>query len=408
MKALYKLVFIACLMASSLFSQDKSVNDKEEISQEEWNDIVDYLNAEVTGMYMVEYYQENRNSLNKNSLNKKEITALKEFALLTIKNSNKNPVSFKDLSDIIKSEWKKTLQNISTPIDSLKRKDRLLDSLFTNVESILIQRKSTVFKTPKYKNLRVLIDKNYVNNIDLKVPDLIKPKAIIESPVPKIGRGEQSAFWNLWMIPSLLFLITTVVFFLMWRKTNRKHNESVELHNRESVTSKNTISNLTQKLNELKRKYTTIQSKPIQKSYGNTYNKPEQKRSIAVDEPKSPEIELIPVEKPKVPQILYVGKPTTDGKFSPVSSSPLSGQTIYKLYVHEDGLTADFEIELVDQFITREVTNAPDEYLYRVCNQENSNKEFSREIITTKKGLAVLIDGNWVVKEANKATIKFQ
>ena len=127
-----------------------------------------------------------------------------------------------------------------------------------------------------------------------------------------------------------------------------------------------------------------------------------------VDEPKAPEVELIPIEKPKVPQILYSGKPTTDSKFFPVSSSPLSGQTIYKLNVHEDGLTADFEIELVDQFITREVTNAPDEYLYRVCNQENSNKDFSREIITTKKGLAILIDGNWVVQEANKATIKFQ
>lgn len=403
MKALYKLVFIAFYLGNTLFSQDEKVaKDSIQYSQQEWNDIVDYVNAEVTGMAMVEYRGK------QNSLSKKEITGLNEFSLLKIENSTEKPVSFKKLSDIIKPGWNNTLQNISTPIDSLKRNKRLLDSLFINVESILLQRKSTVFKTPKYKDLKLLIDKNSVKNNDLNTPELIESKTIVESTVPKTRVIKKRAFWDLWMIPSLLFLISTVVFFLMWRKANTKHNKLVKQVSRESKISNNRISILSQELNELRRKNSTIKSKPIQKPYGNTYSKPEQERSIAVDEPKSPEVDLTPIEIPKAPKIIYAGKPTIDNKFSTVSNSPMSGETIYKLHIHDDGINADFEINLVDNFITREVTNAPDEYLYRVCNQENSNKDFSREIITTKKGHAVLIDGNWIVKEGNKATIKFQ
>ncbi|MGO4921393.1 hypothetical protein [Maribacter spongiicola] len=403
MKALYKLVFIACLIASSLFSQDKSDNDIEEISQEEWNDIVDYVNAEVTGITM-------RNHRNrKKSLGKEEEKDFQVYMELLEKNNIKEPIPFSEITTQLKKNWGVTFENISQPIESLKNYEpKVLDSLFSKFEIVKSYKTLKLNESSEYADLKKEFlptqqPEKIVQNIEKKEPG----QAVVVKK-SNIQRTEKRPSYNYWMIPTLFFLISTITLFVMWRKTIKKRNELEERYERESKISKSSISALTRELNELKSINSTIKAKPMQRSNVNTYRKPEQQKSIVIDEPKAPEIELIPVEKPKVPQVLYAGKPTTEGKFSPVSSSPLSGQTIYKLNVHEDGLTADFEIELVDQFITREVTNAPDEYLYRVCNQENSNKDFSREIITTKKGLAILIDGNWVVKEANKATIKFQ
>ena len=52
--------------------------------------------------------------------------------------------------------------------------------------------------------------------------------------------------------------------------------------------------------------------------------------------------------------------------------------------------------------------NSPDTYLYPVCKPENSNQNYSGEIITTKRGVAHKVDGKWKVNEEDKATIKFQ
>lgn len=403
MKALYQLVLISCLIASNLFSQGKSDNDIEEISQEEWNDIVDYVNAEVTVMYMLEY------RFQRNKIKEKERIGLDDMYFELTNNSIENPISFDMLNSTISEGWGNTLTNLSSPIDSLKSlSPRKLESLFDNVASILVYRKSNVFQNSRFDDLRSLLNKSFISKNDVPVKNNEELKNANRPSVTTTSIENKKSFWDLWMIPTLLFLITSIILFVKWRKTIKKHNGLVKQHEHESEISKNTINGLNHELNDLKRKNATIKAKPTQRSYDNTYRKPEQQKNIVIDEPKAPEIELIPIEKPKVQKILYAGKPTTDSKFSPVSSSPLSGQTIYKLYVHEDGLSADFEIELVDQFITREVTNAPDEYLYRVCNQENSNKEFSREIVTTKKGLTSFINGDWIVKEENKAIIKFQ
>lgn len=397
MKALYKLVFIACLIASSLFSQDKSDNDIEEISQEEWNDIVDYVNAEVTGFSMEKY----KNS--RKRIEPAEQIDLDKFNKLLESNSREEPIPFSEITIQLEKNWRVTYKNISQPIDSLKSyKSRIIDSLFYKIESIKSYKTLKLNESSEYTDLKnellstqspIIIDEDVIVSEDRQ------PVVVREST---IQRTKKRSLFNYWMIPTLLFLISTIVLFVMWSKARKSHeNLEVDFLNRDKI-----INRLKIELRNSENRNEKLETN--QKAFVETQRKPIPSETVFVDEPKAPEIELIPVEKPKVPQVLYAGKPTTEGKFSPVSSSPLSGQTIYKLKVHEDGLSADFEIELVDQFITREVTNAPDEYLYRVCNQENSNKDFSREIITTKKGLAILIDGNWVVKEANKATIKFQ
>mgnify|MGYP003640056902 FL=1 len=401
MKALYKLVFIACLIASNLFSQDKSVNDIEEISQEEWNSIVDYVNAEVTGISMRDFKNKTK------SLGEEDENDFQEFMKSLKTNNSEEPIPFLVISTQLKENWGVTFKNISTPIETFKRfSPKIFDSLFFKIEHL-----------ESFKNLKLIESSEYADLkkefLPIQQPEIIVQKIERQEPEQpvvvknsNIQRNEKRSSYNYWMIPTLLFLISTIALFVMWRKERNKYNNLMGRMENGYAKRDNAIISLKTELRNSKIRNERLESN--QKPFVEKQSKPIQARTVFVDEPKAPEIELIPVEKSKVPQILYSGKPTTDSKFFPVSSSPLSGQTIYKLNVQEDGLTADFEIELVDQFITREVTNAPDEYLYRVCNQENSNKDFSREIITTKKGLAILIDGNWVVKEANKATIKFQ
>ena len=403
MKALYQLVFITCLIASNLFSQGKSDNDIEEISQEEWNSIVDYVNAEITGISMRDFKNKTK------SLGEEDENDFQEFMKSLKTNNSEEPIPFSVISTQLEKNWRVTFKNISTPIETFKRfSPKIFDSLFFKIEHL-----------ESFKNLKLIESLEYADLkkefLPIQQPEIIVQKIERQEPEQavvlensNIQRTEKRSSYNYWMIPTLLFLISTIALFVIWRKERNKYNNLMGRMENGYAKRDNVISslnkNITSSNSEINRlNYELEKTKKVKLT-----NQSDERKRFNEVEKKSPTIEVVMEPVVKAPKVFYSGKPTTEGKFSPVSSSPLSGQTIYKLFVNEDGLTADFEIELVDQFITREVTNAPDEYLYRVCNQENSNKVFSREIITTKKGLAVLIDGNWVVKEANKATIKFQ
>jgi len=91
-----------------------------------------------------------------------------------------------------------------------------------------------------------------------------------------------------------------------------------------------------------------------------------------------------------------------------VSDQKNEHRTIFKLSLeNEKAETAKFEV-IDSDFILKMAANSPDTYLYSVCKPENSNQNFSGEIITTKKGIAHKVDGKWKVNDENKATIKFK
>lgn len=107
------------------------------------------------------------------------------------------------------------------------------------------------------------------------------------------------------------------------------------------------------------------------------------------------------------PNYFYAGIPTPEGEFKSISGEIDESQTIFKLtYVNEERTQAEFEVSTTD-YLLKMIVNQPDDYLFRVCNPKNSNREFKRRINTIKKGEASLINGVWTVREEDKAVIEF-
>ncbi|WP_159039984.1 hypothetical protein [Christiangramia fulva] len=108
------------------------------------------------------------------------------------------------------------------------------------------------------------------------------------------------------------------------------------------------------------------------------------------------------------PVIFYSEKANENKIFTSVSEQKNEYKSIFKLILDNiDSDKAAFEIVDSD-FVLRMAANSPDTYLYPVCKPENSNQNYSSEIITTKRGIAHKVDGKWQVNEQDKATIKFQ
>lgn len=194
------------------------------------------------------------------------------------------------------------------------------------------------------------------------------------------------------------FLLTLYLIFLLQKMIKNK-KVSDRLHKRNEKDQNWNNSNVNKLNNEIK--YLQKQNQKL---------KERKEGSLPVVERKSEPIDL-PINKSEIKQHshFYAGKPTENKMFTDIRNEPDPNSTIFKLsYLENNPEKAEFEVLLVDDFMTKNITNLPDDYLFRVCYHENSNHDFRREIITTKKGVAERIDGKWIVRENNKATIKFQ
>lgn len=142
----------------------------------------------------------------------------------------------------------------------------------------------------------------------------------------------------------------------------------------------------------------------------------EVKEQVYQDDEKKVEVELNIsgtqeneiIKDPEVPKILYAEKVKETGEFYGVSKELDPHKSFFKLFVSKfNKEEAEFEV-MDSNFILRLGSNAPDIYLYNACDPENSNQDFTSEIITTSRGIAELVHGKWRVKQGNKAKIKFQ
>ena len=397
MKYLYRLVICISLFHNPLYGQNVDVERVEILAQDDWEKTIDYVNAEVTFLCLVQYKNPTAS----------EIRTAKNLENNLAKNKIENPITFACLNDLIKVDWGTTIKKISKPIDLIKQKNpRNLDTLFSFVE----KQTKTIF--PNGGDLKIIKD-NVIEFYELRnetEKEVIEP---IKEPINQIvpERLEKSSNYNIFLLaPAILFLILSILLFFKNRKLS---NEINQLRAQRMNQSNNNYTEKDKELYNLKEKLkmsdNQIENLHFENKKLKANSPPIQSISIdTINEEKSPEVNFEISNIPLPAKIVYAGKPTTDNKFSNISSQPIENQTIFKLTIDSDEEHANFEVILVSDFMIRNITNSPDDYLYRVCNQENSNKDFSREIITTKYGVALLIDGDWVVKEENKATIKFQ
>lgn len=229
--------------------------------------------------------------------------------------------------------------------------------------------------------------------------------------------GTNNTGSNWWKYGAMGSLFLNLVFgWILFKMLDRnlKLEEGKEFHKARSI-------NLQKRLDELKK---TRDSNPQRRQNSGTQYQPKNTHPSKVNKPEN---QLYDEEKPvevsfsleksvsdsvetpaKKPINLYAEKVTEGSYFSNVSEQKNEHKSIFKLTLQDEKeVSAHFEV-LDSEFILKMAANSPDTYLYTVCKPENSNQNFSGEIITTQKGIAHKVDGRWMVKEENKAKIKFQ
>ena len=226
--------------------------------------------------------------------------------------------------------------------------------------------------------------------------------------------GRWSLFEVVIITSLLLNLILIVLFISLFRKNSRL--------NKDINTKNHKLDNKNWRIRELER---DLQQK--NNSYENQFQqnnkKINERKRFQDSRSKSGYVDQKPYEvildhkittppsitveaMPKV--ILYAGKPSDANTFSAVSSQQDEHRSIFKLILeNKEAESAKFEV-VENEYIMKMIANSPDTYLYSVCNPENSNQNFDGRILTTKKGIAYLADGEWRVNDEDKATIKFQ
>lgn len=400
MNFLYIIIASLFLVSGSCWSQNSEVSDASNEKLLKWEKTVDYVNAEIILLYMEEFKV-------KNKLNYQEKESYDKFKSAHANTKIDNPINFNKLTSHLDLAWASTFKGIASPINELKSlDDKSPTILFQKVDSLLKARSSEISLGNSFGQLKEKIigvnKKTDVSEGQQKMSVVNSSQVSNITPTDNLNQNiSSSSLVYYLLIPLFLFILSTVLFALKFKKTKKAssklnhENERLKgfIRQGDVKNSQNdrTIANLKNDITTLKK---TLQSMSYQSI----------KAEQIID--KDPMEGNFPVEKTK---ILYAGKPSVNKVFTETFDQPQERQTIFKLTVDlNNGENAIFEVSDVSDFMIKNITNIPDDYLYRVCNHENSNSEFKREIITTKKGKAELIDGNWAVREENKATIKFQ
>lgn len=218
-------------------------------------------------------------------------------------------------------------------------------------------------------------------------------------------------------------LLILVMFYLIYELLQMKKKKLIKQEKTQRIPRKNDflidkVSQLQMGEEKLKKKISILEqeNEKLQESIHLLQNPPEvdeydQEQSLAEEESISNPIELsvtnvIPNQN-FGSSVLYAGKPTQNGEFLNIHTSINETESVFKLTVKNE-IQAEFEVIIPSKIMEKYITNAPSDFLYRVCNHVNSNRDFTKEIITLKKGIAELVDEKWIVKEENKALIKFQ
>ena len=408
MKKLLVIFLILILYSfSTNASEIKNTSETEIQNNVDWDNIVDYVNSKITLYYISE-------QINKGSIKSEEEKAdFEKFKTELAQSDISNIITFNHLKELLNTNYGLTFSKLNVPINDLKNKqDWNTESLLNEVTKILAERQSNIHNSDEFNNLKDSIN-SFVNKEEVQVI----PQAKEENEPSNLPVRREFIGHTTLLILAFLFLLSTIFLLVIWlhvRSENHKNRQIIKDKEIKILELERKIKNPTANTtpNEIRKRRTLNEnSRPEIRKNQNYQNNQNNPKTIPIEENKSPEISLSVETKEPENRIehLYAGKPTGNRILKEISTQSDPQQTIFKLNILPyNNEVAEFEVFHVSNFMTRSITNAPDDYLYRVCNHENTNQEFRKEILTVKKGIANLIDGEWIVNEENKATIKFQ
>jgi len=415
MKNIYKISLLIILY-SQVFQASVAIDSTNAnsfpIDSQQWEEIVNFSNAEVTRFYI-------NFLITKKELSEDDIIEYNNFIKLSLSNQQiTKTVSFDKLRSLLESKFNKTLNNVSVPIYNLKSlNDKSSTNLINSIKKILDSVKATeVYAGKDFVNFSNTVERHIEKNNFFKENN--KTNFPYDENVNSVWYEKGSIPFVLLILSCVFFLSSTVLLFLKQKTKHSPPSKSNSTHSKtDNVQAIHNINPPKNKFNneEVEKSNRTIQKLEFQlntvtdklkkcESYKNTM------KPNLINNNEDIKTKNFPTLNPSTGNnVLYAGKPSEEKVLKEISIQSDPQQTIFKLNIlPNNNEVAEFEVFHVSDFMTRSITNAPDDYLYRVCNHENTNQEFRKEILTIKKGIANRIDGEWVVKEENKATIKFQ
>lgn len=391
------MFFTFILFCVSLFAQEKS------IAENDWNSVVDYSNTKVTLVYI-------DNLLKTSKQTEDEISYFNNTLKLKLSESSlENPISFDSLSVLMNPKFERTFKNLSFKINSVKNEPNDIDSLFNLIKTVLVEvKKEELYDSEALMKLREEVHQFTISQSSEVTEDIVPSVVINQARTSDRGN---SIFSLSNIIILTLFILWMVFLFRSIKKGKKIRKLGNKIENLKKSQSNNTYADInSNKIKRLEREKTELlkENMLLQNKIKENHKSDSQRNASdntvtwqKLDQPK-----LNNLSKPKN---FYSGKPNSNREFNQITQEAEDQETVFKFtYTDNTQTTAEFEVVIVSEFMKRQIINAPDDFLYRVCNNVNSNQEFQRDIITERKGKAVFSNGVWIVDENDQALIKFQ
>lgn len=394
MRYLISLILTCLLFSNSIWAQES------EIPQEKWNAIVDYTNAKVTLAYIESYHKTNKPN--------KEDNIYFEDTLKPILTENhiESPTSFNTLRTQMAPHFQKTFNNLTSTIEGAKKKSRVLDTLYNTLQAGL----KKVQKEEIYNSHSIQILKSEINEFLKDIPNekILQIDDSNWNPTETRSKTKLFTLSNIIMGVLILLLVILIIMVIAQDKTIKSQKNKLERVQKGPQSNELNTSPNPQFNERSESRFKELERKLRQAEEDNKILVGRLKRETEPDVI-SQEIDLGPPNPLPISTTFYSGKPTPDRKFLEVTDKIRDQETIFKFTFTDSSRTkASFEVILASDFMKRQITNAPDDFLYRVCNNTNTNQDFRREIITERKGIAHLRNDVWAVDEDDKALIRFQ
>lgn len=432
----YRIIFVFSFLLIVFFTKGHAQEGggiyTEENEDEIWYQVIDYLAATLTYEYILEFEK-------KKPLNQQEKESFDRFREQLANSTIDRPFGSNALRGVLNESFQRTYDNLTQKIYSFKSLEpKTAELLFRKTDSILVEVKSDLKSSVVYDDIKT----NVYSELDKNERELDDNDSRVKEEVVSNNKSKPESFVPEWFykFSSGILFLTSIFFFILYihvrNKARRLENSSEEspiaVNKRAKVKnnkmgkwdygddfptrpeSKSSANKEKRELENYDRENINKTTSPkTQSLIENKFDKNE-KQTFSSQSPKTRSISKdthLPVDTRITGDhysnnVLYAGKPTNEGWFKNAERLQ-SDSHIYELKLLNDS-EAEFSLLELSNYMETEVINSPDEYLYRVCINENSNQEYRKEIITTKKGIAHKMDGKWKVNEEYKAKIKFQ
>lgn len=395
-----------------------AAQDKVEISQEHWFDIVDYVNAKATYQYLFDLSNNAPKGLSTKDLKVFQKTVAPELESVQLEEPF---YSFDDLERLLsENNFSQTLDGLSRKIEDLKSEKLVLDEFYEKVKLVFTNKnavnefdyqqidedindyiKSTVLDTEPENGI------GNINNEQEAAPDspseLEHDNELADTPDSMAPDRKSNLNWLI-LLSVLIASFLAVLFKLF--TDNKKLKKSITLL--KSQPKKNDANN--KKVKDInKRKMDAYRDELEQLREENTRLKAkiqELGRELAECK-KLMSSEQQPPKQKQSAKTFYATKLSADGFFEDISDAK-DVQSVFELTtLSSNSKTASFKVVIASDYMEKNIMNFPDMYLGGACVFENRTQSTSKGVETVKEGRAELVDGRWLVKEENKARIKF-